>query len=496
MAAEPLPAEGVWLDPPPAVEREISVLCHVQLAPPKGLAEEFAALLRDIGADSKLSATVLLGFWGYPDFPGLSEKDPVHAFLLDCDGGTRWLFCVRAGGDSPLVSALSLQGLRAVSSNDWLFLCRDGEVLANSDLRAALASLVQLPLGSDLRLECHPALIRRATDYCERLTLENLQRLGDMNANMQALSLFNFILNFSDDLERLVLSLDLREKSLACRTTFRAIPGSDLAILFNEPVDALDTEPIAQFLPADGIAHGLVRYGPRRISRLLELFLDGFFSYGQQGLEGIAEREVYNQVHNFFSALDGVAGMALCQDGSRRKLLGGNISPAQLAESVDFFYTKVAPILLTSLTALPPDAELRVETEVDRNAFVHQGIPAIRAWVEETRSLPGCAEERHSAVTYFCSLENRIAIADGEAALREMIDAARRGNLEKPSLADAGAMDFENGVAANWRVFFPDLTAGCRGTLRLGEDQLAVEFCLDNPVLRAAVRAAGSAVHP
>lgn len=498
LVADPLGTEKCLACPCRAAEmaEKCPVLCHVQMASPKQLGGEVMALAEDVMRENCLAPKVLLGLVGYPDFPGISEKDFCHAFLVDHGAGAGWILCVRASGSSPVISAAALHGMKAAPWGGWVFLAKDEKLLGREDLLDGLVPMAGLPCAHDVCINCCPALIRRLAILLERSTLRNLQFLQDLNGSMSTLALLNLVLNLGDSLERVLVFCDVTEKGLAWQATFCATPGSDLATLFNESLDGMDMDPLARLIPADCTAQMLARYNPRRLEQFWEYFLDGFFSYGQQGLNGVAERDVYNQLHGLLGTLNGVAATGRGQDGCLRKLLTANISYEKLADGVSFFYTKVVPTLRTSLATLPQDVSLRVEANVERQSFVHRGVPVIHVCLAECRTTADGEEDCSYRNSYFCTLRDLVAIASCETTMRTTIDDILRGQLRQASLSDINAIDIGRDVAVCLRITPPlcDSSACC--FLRLGNGQFTVDCAIGRSALRSLLAPFCAASHP
>jgi hypothetical protein len=432
----------------------ISLGGHFKMAPPASLGAGLRTYLRGIhlGHSAQMVPMLLLGFWGYPDFAGISATDPVSVFFFQDDGAllssAQWLACAKIEKNSPIWPALALQGLHSKNLDGWVFLAKNRELLealAGQGRLEELKELAMAPSPNAVRMEFSPPFIRRLVALLDSSALKNLGQTGNLAGNMQALSFLHWGLHSISQLENFAICGDVRENLFEGQLVLRAREGTDLAKFFNAPIRTIDCVRLASLVPADGTLQSVFRYDPTLASRLIQDLCDGFFCPGQAGMEGITERETYNHIENFFRASDGAWVVQCSPDGNggSRWLWGMAVDPEQLAEWVDFAYTRMVPVLATSLAILPPHCQFTVATEVDRRAFVYRELPIIHARLRMQYRFDGedppVREETRGH--YFCALADGVAAASNRSTLEALVDASLGGKLESNSLAEALPLD-------------------------------------------------------
>lgn len=498
----------------------IPVYCHMQFEAPKLLSGEILAYTRGIFPEQSLRMVpaMLLGFWGYPNFPGISETDPISIFVFAPGegGGLRWVACAKLNPDGPVSSATRLQSIKSVKVGPWTFLSKDAVLLKELSDRGQFRALVKLAERSavnDFRLDCLTPAIQDIVKHYEKTALDNLARSGDINGNFQAISLLNFFLNFANQLKECTIRGDFTEREFEGQMVLTAYDQSDLATLFNAPVAAIDVSPATRLIPAGGVSQVVLRYSPEWTSRVLQLAIDGLFFYGQQGIGDVSERAIYNLIEDIFYNYTGAMAAQVSIDGDGREVVRhlwcmGSF-PEQLADWVDFGYTQLAPVVISSLVSLPPNSEFTVSTEVDRCAFIHRGMPVIGVKVNFS-GIAGTVRPGQRSGTidsqkryYYCALKNFVAMANGEDAIRGLIDDVLKGRLREPSLAEVVGPG--EGIAAQMlinplqslRLIYPTLPPATGDSsnnnlsaqVKLGENAATLTFNVNSATVGDVVRA-------
>jgi hypothetical protein len=434
---------------------ESEALCHLQLAAPKpltGQVLDFAQRVYGPGQNLRMLPMLFLGLWGYPDFPDISETEPIHVFFFPSEdallSSARWVACVRMGEKCPIRSALALQGFQLRDDCGWVFAAPQGDLLekvSGSWLGWAEA------FSHGLRLEISQKLIHRLATNFEKLTLGNLAEVGDLRGNMQALSLLNFLLRIVSQLEGLAVTVDIAD-ALTGRVELRLGEESDLLRIFIAPPG--DCSDLSALLPSDGLICAVSRYNPQALSRLLQDLLDGFFC---PGTEGVAEGEIYSHIEDFFRCHRGISAeqLSVAPSGELvlRRYLGLRASHGQLAEWVEFTFSKLLPALLPSLASSPDGPGVELVTEVERQAFCCGDFPVLRARMEVRSGEAG--EPSITREFYLCALGELVAISSDGDALRRMVEDVARGRAEGETLADV--LPMEAGMVRRTRIDFSHL---------------------------------------
>lgn len=452
---------------PTAKSNEIStepmnLLATLRMKAPKDLGTEVVAYVQGIYPNQSIQMLpiMFLGFWGYPDFDGVSTTDPVSVFFLgDKLSESNWVACAKIADESPLWSTFSLQKLQTQKLNGWTFVAKNRQILdqiTTSKQYRDLLDIARTELKNDFQLNCLKPVISNALSQYETLTLQNLLQLGSLSNNMQGLSLISLFLNFANQIQEIQMSADFDGDQLHSEIALTAAEGSDLAYLFNVPFNQISVEKIASFIPQNGIEVSIGRYPPEATKQILQNVLDAFFVYGAQTLEDVAEQDVYNFIDVVCQSIDGSMTKGIYiengQEVATRDLFSGNVTPEELTQWVTFAFTKLAPVFVNSFLELPPDSEINISSSVNRRAFTYKGYSVIKAGI----NLEGVSLMVNGASTnwqsskeyYFCTFLGMFGITNTERAMKDLIDDVQRGSLQEASIASS--MPLNDGMS--WRM--------------------------------------------
>lgn len=440
----------------------MNLLATFRMKAPKNLGTEVVSYIQGIYPNQSIQMLpiMFLGFWGYPDFEGVSTTDPVSVFFLgDKLSNSNWVACAKIADESPLWSTFSLQKLQTQKLNGWTFVAKNRQILdqiTTSKQYRDLLDIARTELKTDFQLNCLKPVISNALSQYETLTLQNLLKLGTLSNNMQGLSLISLFLNFANQIEEIQMSADFAGNQLHSEIALTATEESDLAYLFNVPFNQISVEKIASFIPQNGIEVSIGRYPPEATKQILQNILDAFFVYGAQTLEDVAEQDVYNFIDVVCQGIDGTMTKGLYAENEQevaiRNLFSSNVSPEELTQWVTFAFTKLAPVFVNSFLELPPDSEVDIASTVNRRAFTYKGFPVIKA----NLSLEGVTPVNNGTSTswksskeyYFCAFQGMFGMTNTERAMKDLIDDVQRGSLQEASIASS--MPLTDGMS--WRM--------------------------------------------
>jgi hypothetical protein len=479
---------------------------QLQVGPLRTVASDVLVFARELFPEQSIqvASLMLLGFWGYPEFSGLSQSDPVSVFLFpSAENDYDWVACARMGENGAIRSSLSLQNLRTKEVGGWTFIgSREGPLAAavESGPEGILLALAARPLENDFRLDIHPSQLARFWAIREKILLERLSERRELGDNLPVLSRFNFLENFIQQVDGLSVIGDFQKRTFLGSLRLSAREKSDLEYMLCAPGKEIDSLHIAGALPASGQLQLLFRYDPEKLCRLLELSLDQCLSYGMQG---ISKREVYNFLQEVLSSFTGTVASRFSDDGTVQRLVAMDVSQKRLGDWAEFACEKLLPVFAAQdKPPLPPGVDFQFSAEADREAFRHRGIPAISITVrtEGSFSVPG--EEGPERIPFsftdqlfFCSLGDAVAMANDEEAFREVVDDFLNGGPTVPSLADS--MPFESDTIARSHVDLLKLFGldeegkGVDLTVRFREGSALIDFSLDGGDLGAIIHAIG-----
>lgn len=511
LAALPAISNAKMENPSAKTPPVLPLLGYGRFAPPKNLSSDALVFAQGIypNQSMQIMPMIFLGFWGYPDYAGISDQDALSVFFFPATSSSEnfnWIACARIEDFSPIWSTLALQNFKVRKFDGWALIGGNEKLLnniADSEIAAKLLQLAQSPLKNDVEICFLESFIQLFSQSYERIVLRNLLQLGDLNGNIQGLSLINFGLNFARQLEDIDFTANLKGNQLDGQFALHARPGTDLAALFNAPIDGINSSDLARITPNNGISQSIVRYDPQQIGKILQHLTDAFFVYGQQNLTAISESQVYDFIDAIFQSYDGAMTTQVALDENNRevtrRLWSAQVTPEQLTQWVDFGYTQVAPVLLSALMIVPPDSEFIVETAVNRHAFSHRGINIIQATVamEGVMMNDNGNPQSHANLPvenyFYCALPQMVGMTTSEIAMRQLIDDVMLGNLGHRSLQQM--LPLSNGVAARMRfnplqavpLLKPGTVAGSlpdatpiEFRLKLGNGQAIFQFSVEN----------------
>jgi hypothetical protein len=294
------------------------------------------------------------------------------------------------------------------------------------------------------------------------------------------------LINFANQLETVDYSLAVRQGKIEVQLALHAQENSDLATLFNAPVNDKSGTSIGKFLPADGNLQWISRYDPNTIKLLMRHIIDALFVYGKdQMFDNISDQDVYNFFDTMWHICNGVTATQVNMvDGGNveiRQLRSASITPEQMALWVNFSYGKIAPVVLNGLMKMGYKGEFSARTEVAPKAFVHQKCMVSRANVYLTFGKES-QKVKYEFPYYYCAFGDMAAMTNSEKAMRDLIDNYKRKKLPQPSVADS--LPLEKNVAlrlqsnlADW--IFPPVNL----TVHLGDDCARLSLVADGEIL-------------
>jgi hypothetical protein len=392
---------------------------------------------------------IFLGFWSYPDFPGLAQDVPNNICLFDNEdhsGGFRWVACVSVSDGSPLHATFLLHGLKTLKVGSWTLLSHDGALLDAFAKRKDFLQQIEKKSAADLLLRIQTPLLKKVIDNFEGGVLANLSQIGQLEGSMQGLSILHLALHLLRQIEGVECALTFHQGKIGGDFSLQAQKGSDLGRLFDVHVDAIDVRSISQLLPSRAHWQWVSRYDMEMQRYLLHHICDAFFVYGKnQPLGSLFDQDVYNFFDHIFHLGRGSMAMTIDDDNSGKiifkALWGTTMDSEQLITWTDFVYGKMAPFLLNaglnSLWNMPCVAS----TFLAPRAFIHRKHLVSRADIILTPKKEDTQVRDRRISFYHSALGNMVAMTNSERGMRDCIDAFCTHSFANPSLVDGCPMD-------------------------------------------------------
>ncbi|MDR2667893.1 MAG: hypothetical protein LBB38_02545 [Puniceicoccales bacterium] len=450
---------------------------QVHLAPPKRFVPTVLSFAQKVFPDQQVHALpmLILGLWGYPEFVGLSDSDPVGLFFIPAGSKAGPFFtvaCAKMADDAPMRTALALQKFATKTFTGWTFISSGNEVLRaieSSGYGDDLAELAGSALENDFVVELGSGMVGQFVDECEQALVDGLAASGDISKHMPAFSLFAIAKDFANQIEKISIGGDFFGEVFSGHVRIKPLVGSDLSVLFREPTNPIDISSVAAAIGDSGLISFVWRYDQQKLCRLIELAIDGLFSGGPSGLEGVSERELSTFIERMFSRCTGATAGQLSLDGDGNLVVGeivaADINGDELAAWVDFSFSTVVHAMVERC-GLAKNLNRACFVDVNRNAFVHCGLPviAVSISVEDAplgQDSPESQEQDRREIAgelYFCALDGAVAAANSEEAIVALIDAFLAGGHDGRSLADE--IHFASGDMAGFRADIQGLLCG------------------------------------
>ncbi|MDR1437601.1 MAG: hypothetical protein LBI69_00905 [Puniceicoccales bacterium] len=440
-------------------------VCQLQLSPPKSLAEKVMGALKSNYPQCSAGTLpmVLLGFWGYPDFDGLSSADPVSVFFFPeseiAAGGKDgqrfpWVICAKIDDGSPIHNSLALLRFKIKKFSGWTFFFRENNALPMEDgaTLEKLVNMAEISSKNDIVLRVFRDGIESFVSNYEKRILRNLYRLGQLDGCMPGISLINLMVNFMRQVESLQCALDVSGDVLAWNLLLSAKNGSDLACIFNAPIDSIDVGSIAQNLPSSDIAQVIFRYDPEIIKTLMKHIADALYVYGEsQSLADFKEKDVYAFIDALSAGNGGAATLCIGRDDNGAAAVTSlwqvDATTSQLANWVNFAYANIAPVIFHTFAGSLDGERITLHGNVIQKAFNYSGRTVTRAEISRRSEKIHGQMPANGAVKnrYYCAFDQLIGVANSDSAMRNLIDGVRRKKQSEPFAS--GELPFEENMS-------------------------------------------------
>ncbi|MDR1435863.1 MAG: hypothetical protein LBI39_01480 [Puniceicoccales bacterium] len=489
----------------------------LQIAPPKRLLPAMMPFVQKVFPDHNARALpmLVLGLWGYPEFAGLSDTDPVGFFLVPSTFDPSvfsGVACAHLSENSPLRSALALQRLNVKNFAGWTLIASGGEALKTIEAGGEneFVALAQKEMDHDVILKIGRDIIKFFVGEYERAVLDKLASTGDVSKSMPALALFASLKRFAEQINEISFCGDFRGEIFSGHLELSSDAGSDLSALFRPLSNEADIELVSSAIADAGDVRYVLRYDPQKLCRLVELAIDGIFQGGPNGLNGISERELCTFIERVFSRCNGASAgnVAFGGDGGViiGNVVGATISADELAAWVDFAFTNVVHALLEEISSSDVNVNRSVSVAVEHKAFSHRGLPVVAALIAfedmpfglDGAELPEAARIAMAHRICFCALGDAVAISNGRENMASMVDAFLDGGSEK-SLADrikfakgdVAAVSF--GGLRNSNLELSDGAEGCCLSVLCGvaDGSLRIDFTVSGEAIGGVFGALG-----
>ncbi|MDR1456531.1 MAG: hypothetical protein LBI34_00495 [Puniceicoccales bacterium] len=387
---------------------------------------------------------ILLGAWGYPDFHGLSQDDPVTVTFCRHDGeehGLDWVARAKLTDASPINSTLELQGLKSKKMAEWTIVGRNEKFLSHAEANqnTLFPTTAKIPTFPSLQIELMDLPIKLFIGGLEGTILQNIAQAQTLGGSLPAISVLNLVLNLARQIENMECQLSAAEGKLEMQISVHARNGSDLAMLFDAPADDGGAAGLEAFLPPGGEMRWVCRSNPNVTKLLVHHIFDALFVYNKDHtIADDSDRDVYNFFNTVWNLCGGLTvARATFVDGENPvlyKLWAASLTPDQLGVWVDFVYNRIMPTVAREIIKMFWDGEVAVETKAIPKTFVYKKHPISRATINLDLTDGDTACHKYGQSYYYCAFGNFVAVTNSEKSIRSLIDEIASGVL--PHAAD------------------------------------------------------------
>lgn len=252
------------------------MICAVKFPPVKTLSNELMSLVRQVspGPQTEMAPMMLLGAYGYPQFPGVSETEGVTMFFfkpqkgeettpmviltkMEPDALMRKGLTMKAQGDNPMMGFLS-PGLEVRDQDGWTLFSNNA---ANFDYAKDVDALVKRAekiQGFDITARFYIGPDNMA-EWAEQLkeTIAEEHSLKGLEPSdpqlMRQQSLVDLMAMIGENLEWGEFGLDISEENVSLGMTALAIDGTPEARFFS--IEGGGAAPVANYVPASTISY-------------------------------------------------------------------------------------------------------------------------------------------------------------------------------------------------------------------------------------------------
>jgi len=393
LAAWPLAAQNYTAASKPAAPPKKpagppTLLAYLQLAPPAALAKDIMAVAREFapGQQTEMTPVALLGRFGYPDFPGVSNQVPIFILIFDYKDDDDVVIGAQISFDSPVLAALT--GLKIPMVKDeatgWTFFSDDPALLAFAhDHAETYAKSAGLPMGDDLLLTLPTTDLKLVTlsfPSFFHITAPENGKKGNVTFGLGVNSTpkdadkdksgpapqddkwMDFAVRELQQLRLMQLGLDLNADNIRLTFSATAKPGTLAAQFLSAPAGG--DVPAAKYVPADAPIFLAMHENVPALKALTNgVFTDAEAIAGPKGQPVIADLQ--KALALYYAQTDGTGAETFSPGNltniQSQGLYGGNVTDATMVQFMQMYpgiksgllhnvSSTIGSLLLTNIT--------------------------------------------------------------------------------------------------------------------------------------------------
>ncbi|WP_269540205.1 hypothetical protein [Cerasicoccus fimbriatus] len=361
------------------------VLMAIKLPPPKSLSDDLMGLARKIvpGQQTEFLPMMVLGQFGYPSFPGVSETENVTVFIFEPQKGEAEPFVIMAkmDNDAMLKNALTAKaentgsmfgmltpGFVTTDRDGWtLFSDTEANFTYASDMDA-LEKIADQMSGFDinLRIFIGPENAAMWTEKIKNKLADEHLLEGGSESDPELLRMnqwTDFFASIAQNLEWFSGGIDIDPETVAVGWSVQAIEGTPEYELLS--MKAGGEVPVAQYVPASTYSYAY-RLDMDAVQKYYDVLEErGMLMATDEGREWITKLGEYNR--KLFAKMDGTAaGVFPMFDESvvGNGVLGGDIDEDTFNEVMQFYCNEFFPYAIKTLAADSPMMNMEYRTDV------------------------------------------------------------------------------------------------------------------------------------
>jgi hypothetical protein len=448
-----------------------TLLAYLQLAPLAALAKDIMAVAREFapGQQTEMTPVALLGRFGYPDFPGVSDQVPMFVLIFDYKDDDDVVIGAQISFDSPVLAAL--MGLKVPMVKDeatgWTFFSDDPDLLAYAhDHAETYAKSAGLPMSDDLLVTLPTTDLKLVTlsfpsffhitppengkkgNVSFGLAVNSTAKDADKDKNGPAPAddkWMDFAVRELQQLRLMQLGLDLRADNIRLTFSATAKPGTLAAQFLSAPAGG--DVPAAKYVPADAPIFLAMHENVPALKALTSgVFTDAEAIAGPKGQPVIADLQ--KAMALYYAQTDGTGAETFNLTNLQSQgLYGGNVTDATMVQFMQMYpgiksgllhnvNSTLGSLLLTNITLnlnAGKVSDVPVHDLVTKESFnpaYPAGTPAQQQTYKELME-----NESSTGHLYFAAVNGYYATASSLKDLGGLVGAVQSGRSAPNSVA-------------------------------------------------------------
>lgn len=420
------------------------------------------------GQQTEMMPLFLLGAFGYPNYPGISETDNVSVFLFDSDeaGAAPFVILAKIGKESPI--------RQTVGSFQWAMEDRDGWLLLSKDksnfdyiknLEAFTAFNAQ---PGDFDIEARVFLGSEkvkawASDIKEMIEQEHIVASQGKDAPMelrQKTRIVDFFAEGAQNLKWAEIGIDLSAETVSLGAVLEATEGTPEGQILSAPVGG--KVPAAKYITSLGMLDYIGKLNPTAIAT--------YYKVLQSRAQSLADDDEkpwladFGKIMDSYIAMsDGTSAGSVVTEGTINRMMsinGGKYTDASIVESSKILYDKLMPELFA---AIPYISEQGIDytftfaenvAEAD-GVPIHESLTVVEVQMPEMPEGQELTQElkdqlKQEQRTYFAVVGGDLISATQLSDMKILIAAVKGGKAVSGNISDT--LSLKQGIAMAYRV--------------------------------------------